>query len=90
MNSTQLMSPGKPYDDKLTCETCGSIGEARRLKPLSELPVREWLQPPNGWWVHVNESTLRVRCPNCLESSKHDSNPPTVTSIRPSTRRQTL
>jgi hypothetical protein len=89
MNPTQLVSPEKPYDDQLKCESCGCTGEARRMKSVSELPVREWMQPPNGWWVHLDASTLRVRCPNCLEGTKHDSKPPTVSSIRPSIRRET-
>ena len=74
MNAKQ--SPGTSFDAELKCETCGCTGEARRSRPVSDPPLSEWLQPPNGWWVRLNESNLRVRCPTCLELSEHVSNVP--------------
>jgi hypothetical protein len=90
MSTLQTASLGKPYDDKLKCDKCGCAGEARRTTPIAESPLREWLQPPNGWWVQLNESTLRVRCPDCLDKSERVAKVPTVSSIRPSARREML
>ena len=66
MISTQLGTPGHIHDGGLKCDTCGSLGESRCLTINSEA-TQEWLQPPIGCWVHFNEATLRVRCPDCQE-----------------------
>ena len=86
MSPMQPARPGKTYDCNLECDRCGSLGESRRLIANSEPTLQEWLQPPNGWWVHLNESTLRVRCPDCQEQITQVPKPQTVSSICPSTR----
>lgn len=69
MKSNQSTGPGNPHDENLKCDTCGCKGEARRASPIGDSPLREWLQPPTGWWVLLNEYNLRLRCPDCLDWS---------------------
>jgi len=81
MKKKQTNGPGKSHDDSVNCDTCGCVGEARRASPISDLPSSDWLQPPTGWWVLLNESNHRVRCPECLDLSGQVPEPQPTSSI---------